>query len=74
MLQMYPASHSYFISIDKPTDVLKHFLEILRVNSVYDISNQFWLVLTLWHLAAFGDFRKKTPKRTWLCMGISPVW
>ena len=22
---MYPASHSYFISIDKPTVVLKHF-------------------------------------------------
>jgi len=28
---------------------------------------------TLWRLAAFGDFRKKTPKRTWLCAGISPV-
>ena len=22
---------------------------------------------------AFGDFRKKTPKRTWLCAGISPL-
>jgi len=21
----------------------------------------------------FGDFQKKTPKRTWLCTGISPV-
>jgi len=31
------------------------------------------LVLTLWRPAAFGDFRKKTPKRTWLCAGISPV-
>jgi len=29
--------------------------------------------LTLWNPAAFGDFRKKTPKRTWLCVGISPV-
>jgi len=23
--------------------------------------------------ARFRDFRKKTPKRTWLCAGISPV-
>jgi len=30
--------------------------------------------LTLWRLAAFGDFReKKTPKRTWLCTRISPL-
>jgi len=29
MLQMYPASHSYFKSIDKPTFVVKCFLEIL---------------------------------------------
>ena len=28
---------------------------------------------TLWHPGGFGDFRKKTPKRTWLCAGISPV-
>ena len=26
-----------------------------------------------WRPAAFGDFRKKTPKRTWLCAGISAV-
>jgi len=33
------------------------------------------ILLTLWHQAAFGDFRKKkTPKRTWLCVGISLVW
>jgi len=25
MLQMYPASHSYFMSIDKPTVALKRF-------------------------------------------------
>jgi len=30
--------------------------------------------LTLWRPAGFGDFRKKTPKRTWLCAGLSPVW
>ena len=35
MLQMYPAWHSYFMSIDKPTIVLKHFLEILWANSVW---------------------------------------
>jgi len=29
--------------------------------------------LTLWHTAAFGDFREKTLKRTWLCAGISTV-
>jgi len=29
--------------------------------------------LTLWRLLGFGDFRKKTPKRTWLSAGISPV-
>jgi len=29
MLQIYPASHSYFMSIDKPNVVLKRFLEIL---------------------------------------------
>jgi len=23
--------------------------------------------------ATFGDFRKKNTKRTWLCVGISPV-
>jgi len=27
--------------------------------------------MTLWRPAAFEDFRKKTPKRTWLCAGIS---
>ena len=28
---------------------------------------------TLWCPLGFGDIRKKTPKRTWLCAGISPV-
>jgi len=37
MLQMYAASHSYFMSIHKPTVVLKLFLEILWANSVQDI-------------------------------------
>ena len=30
-------------------------------------------VLTLWRRAAFRDFRKKMPKRTWFCTGICPV-
>jgi len=30
------------------------------------------ITLTLWRQAGFGDFRKKMPKRTWLCVGISP--
>jgi len=34
MVQMYPASHSYSMSIDKPTVVLKRCFEILLVNSV----------------------------------------
>jgi len=29
--------------------------------------------LTLWRPAGFRDFWKKTPKRTWLCVGISLV-
>jgi len=33
----------------------------------------FCLLLTLWRLAAFGDFQKQTPKRMWLCVGISLV-
>jgi len=35
MLQLYPASNSYFMSIDKPAVVLKRFLEILWANSVH---------------------------------------
>jgi len=32
------------------------------------------MFLTLWHPGGFGDFQeKKTPKRTWLCVGISLV-
>jgi len=31
-------------------------------------------LLTLWRPLGFGDFRKKTPKRTWLSAGHSPVW
>ena len=30
-------------------------------------------LLTRWRPAAFGDFRKKMPKHTWLCAGISLV-
>jgi len=34
MLQIYAASHSYFMSINKPTVVLKRFLEILWANCI----------------------------------------
>jgi len=30
-------------------------------------------MLILWCLATFGISEKKTPKRTWLCVGISLV-
>jgi len=49
------------------------------VNSaIYSITSYKFLyqtivLLTLWRPAAFRAFRKKTPKRTWLCTGISPV-
>jgi len=31
------------------------------------------ILLTIWRPAAFRDYKKKTPKRTWLCAGISLV-
>jgi len=31
------------------------------------------LFVILWRPLGLGDFRKKTPKCTWLCVGISPV-
>jgi len=37
-------------------------------------STEGWLCLTFWRPLGFRDFRKKTPKSTWLCVGISPVW
>jgi len=51
-------------------NIVWHFALILQVK----IIDLFYFALTLWRPAAFGDFRKKTPKRTWLCAGISPVW
>jgi len=50
MLQMHPASHSYFMSIDKPTVVLKHFFGISLSEPCsrhYDICNHFWLLLRI---------------------------
>jgi len=29
--------------------------------------------ITLWRPTEKGDFQKTTPKRMWLCVGISPV-
>jgi len=50
-----------------------HNLLITNTRKPIKDSADFYLVsfLTLWHPAAFGDFRKKTPKHTWLCVGIS---
>jgi len=42
---------------------------ILHVNFFVGLART--LRLTLWHPGAFEDFRKKTPKRTWLCAWIS---
>jgi len=49
MLQMYPASHSYFMSIDKPTVVLKRFSgnslsELCLIH--WDTCNFLWLFLS----------------------------
>ena len=52
------------------------------LHSNFDISRNFQIIelkfciliiLTLWRPVGFGDIRKKTPKRTRLCAGISPV-
>jgi len=65
-------------SVKASKDLLKGCLialdEILDVCS-HGHRKNFYRVgpLALWCLAAFGDFRKKTPKRTWLCAGISPL-
>jgi len=37
------------------------------------VMHNIWNKLTLWRLVAFGNFWKKTPKRKWLCTGISLV-
>jgi len=58
MIQMYPASHSYLMSIDKPT-VLKlffgNYLSELCLRH-HDICNHFWLLL----MSKFGIL--KSPK------------
>jgi len=46
------------------------FISAFWLTSVF-VRGSFFL---LWRPRGFGDFRKKkTPKRTWLCAGISPV-
>ena len=43
-------------------------------NSTVDCASELFKPLTLWRLAAFGDFQEKeTPKCTWLCAGISQL-
>ena len=42
--------------------------------NICSVLNTFQLKFqTLWRPLGFGDFRKKTPKRMWLCVGISPI-
>jgi len=48
----------------------QQLMQVLKVQ-IYRITAA--NVLTLWCLAEIGDFRKKTPKRTWLCTGIYPL-
>jgi len=60
----------YDIFVDRQTMCCEPLLGILLF-----LVQMLWpKSLTLWHPAAFGDFRKKLPKHTWLCAGISPVW
>ena len=55
--------------------ISKQFVSIMSKNCLnFHCSEEIVVIhLTLWRLAAFGDFRKKTPKCTWLCVGISLV-
>jgi len=54
MFQMYPALHSYFMSIHKPTDVLKCFLgHFLR---------ELWLRYLQSFVVAFNEQVKNTEK------------
>jgi len=71
MLQMNPASHSYFMSIDKPTVVLRRFLgnypsEFCLTH--LDICNHFWLLL----MRKFRMLRSQ--KHQLRLYRVSPLW
>ena len=53
MLQMYPASHSYFMSIDKPTVVLKRFF----FNSMSKLCLRHLDICNHWCLISMSKFQ-----------------
>ena len=82
MLQLYPASNSYFMSIEKTTVVLKRvFLEILWANSVhiktftiicgyfYWASSEYWEVksISCWGGIAFRHYEGRDSTETIRC-------
>ena len=73
MLQMYPASHSYFMSTDKPTVVLKHFFW----NYLGEVCLTHWdICLQSFVAVLMSKFRMlKSPKRQLLRLyRVSPLW
>ena len=81
MFQLFPASHSYFMSIDKPTVVLKRFLENFWANSVhiktfaiiggcfYWASSDYWTVksISCWGCIVFHHCEGKDSRETIRC-------
>jgi len=81
LLQLYPASNSYCMSIDKPTVVLKLFLEILWANLVHITtfaivcrcfhyaSSEYWEVksISCWGCIVFRHCEGKDSRETIRC-------
>ena len=76
MLHMYPASHSCFMYIHKPTVVLKRFLAIIWTNSVWNICSHFWLLLwtTLRILRSPKHHLFRTENRGTCCDILRSTW
>jgi len=76
MLQLYPASNSYFISIDKPTVVLKHFLKILWANSVHIKTFTIILLLSKFRFLLLSKFRilRSQIHQLLRLYRVSPLW
>ena len=84
ILQLYPVSNLYFMSIDRPTVVLKRFLEILWANSVhsktfaiicgcfYWASSEYWEVksISCWGRIVFRHCEGKDSRETIKCKYI----
>ena len=81
MLQLFPASNSYFMPIDKPGVVLKRFLEILWANSdhietfaiicwcFYWANSEYWEVksISCWGCIVFRHCEGKDSRETIRC-------